>query len=772
MDSLKKSRPSLLDSKRLKPVGKYEDNKHRGEEEYEETAAEDDDIEEEVEEEDIDSVAAEEDENEEKQIEDFDDDEDDDDNEVGEEIADPVVRVVGEGSGKECNTGNSWFNFEYELDDGSNGNIVGDIIQEDIIYVHGEGYGSECLVGNNKKESDTSTTITKTPADTALDKPLISKIPETKPNNDSEKSECPKLSPLKDVQKVDFEKSKLAEIEERDKDSHSDTSASVKQSLKESETKEIKKAEVSPINGENNHKNEKILASTSSSDTQQSASSSMVNKTKVPDSENLKEIQEIPTEPENLSISKPNLENLIVAKQESKISDTNKQIHATKMSVLESLKKELRESKQKSMEKSAISIAEANKSKQPNPTILNRKRRLDDLTAQQALSIRPSNSESEIELNPENPEELPNEHTPDDIDEQDVGGKRPKIRPKQTNSELRKKVEAKKEAAKEENTSSSGGEEDSRRRRKIILPKKHADQNLLKSEETDSTKKNTNGEKQEGLALQVAGKTPAPAQKLPIRSTTCKNKPTLDEIIEKKLKKTPEKNNEKSVSVPVNEKTDVDTATKCILPPQIKSPITKPLKKTLLSQIRQEQNEEEAVPRKRTNSEDLIPPVVSDLKSSIKIEASVEATLTNDIESQKNTVERQRKRRSSEETVDNDKPEEPEAKKEVTCVNLKETESEKDANKSSANEDIEVEIKTNIVTKDSKVEPTTPIAGRRSGRRGGLSSSGFVESPQAKRTRGCVKNSTKKDKCDIKVDKTDSKEEDIISNKSKDPEVS
>jgi len=110
-------------------------------------------------------------------------------------------------------------------------------------------------------------------------------------------------------------------------------------------------------------------------------------------------------------------------------------------------------------------------------------------------------------------EEEPHEDDPT-ADDLDVGGKRIKMRPKTTNVEARRKVEAQKTQIEE--TTSSSGEEDARSRRKIIVPQ-------------------------------------------------TKQKPTLEEIIEKKLKKTaerdlPEKNDK--------EKTPEKIAEKTLPPPQ------------------------------------------------------------------------------------------------------------------------------------------------------------------------------------------------------------
>lgn len=239
----------------------------------------------------------------------------------------------------------------------------------------------------------------------------------------------------------------------------------------------------------------------------------------------------------------------------------------------------------------------------------NRKRRLADFAAPAA---RHSTSESEIDIHGEL--QLEDEQQLDD-DDLDIGGKRIKMRPKITNVEVRRKVEAQKTQIEE--TTSSSGEEDARSRRKIIAPKRHLEK-------------------------------PNPV----------KQKPTLAEIIEKKLKKTPEKPKDEQeqtaqlveqpiappVAMPAPTQVPAQPVGEITPPiaqriepvpftPPKKSPITKPLKKNLLTQIRQEESDEEATPRKRTNSETVVTAIPAPTSQGF------ESTL-------------QRKRRSSEESKD------------------------------------------------------------------------------------------------------------------------
>ncbi|XP_064554223.1 microtubule-associated protein futsch [Drosophila montana] len=266
------------------------------------------------------------------------------------------------------------------------------------------------------------------------------------------------------------------------------------------------------------------------------------------------------------------------------------------------------EAKETKDSKPGIAVSSAAPVSQDRKLMLlpNRKRRLAEFAAPAA---RQSTSESELDVHGElQLEDEQQQHLDalDNDDDLDIGGKRIKMRPKITNVEVRRKVEAQKTQIEE--TTSSSGEEDARSRRKIIAPKRHLEK-------------------------------PNPV----------KQKPTLAEIIEKKLKKTPEKPKEElpeqkpaqppppnpatmttTMTQPVNEVTPPAVAKVEPVPftPPKKSPITKPLKKNLLTQIRQEESDEEAIPRKRTNSETVVGPA--------PVNPGFESTL-------------QRKRRSSEE---------------------------------------------------------------------------------------------------------------------------
>ncbi|XP_017064348.2 remodeling and spacing factor 1 [Drosophila eugracilis] len=304
----------------------------------------------------------------------------------------------------------------------------------------------------------------------------------------------------------------------------------------------------------------------------------------------------------------------------------------------------------------------------PKPSsLLNRKRRLND--SQPAL--RNSTSESEVQ------EEEPQNDDPA-LDDIDVGGKRIKMRPKTSNIEARRKVEAQKTLIEE--TTSSSGEEDTRSRRKIVAPNP-------------------------------------------------KQKPTLEEIIEKKLKKTMERDlqekdmldkpTEKIVEKTLQTVGETTPSTSSFSPPK-KSPVTKPLKKNLLTQLRQEESEEEAIPRKRTNSETIVPAL-----------SAPNPTLGH-------PEERHRKRRSSEDTKESFSKESSPCEPPISAVSEK--------LKRNNEVDIEEEVKDPLalpVKESLSVKDQSPPleGGRRSGRRGGAAVV-HSELPQPKRTRGIAKDIT------------------------------
>ncbi|XP_068147457.1 microtubule-associated protein futsch [Drosophila tropicalis] len=331
---------------------------------------------------------------------------------------------------------------------------------------------------------------------------------------------------------------------------------------------------------------------------------------------------------------------------------------------------------------------------------------------------RQSTSESEVDA-------LEEEQQEEDLDDSDIGGKRIKMRPKISNTDARRKVEAQKTQIEETSTSSSGGEEDSRSRRKIAAPKRQ---------------------------LEKINASPATTTTTPAISNT-KQKPTLAEIIEKKLKKTPEKaattadaiveTSTKSTTRAVDSSPDATTASAAAVaaftPPK-KSPITKPLKKNLLTQIRQEESDEEATPRKRTNSETVAPPSVPPAALS--------------------TEERQRKRRSSEdakEAKESSSGEEslPAVSEKLKRNNEREqvetvSKSTQSKNKNAKSPPILIKNEEESETipktepkheeKESSPSPSKDLldslaSNRRSGRRGGAAVV-HSELPQPKRTRG------------------------------------
>ncbi|EDW75546.1 uncharacterized protein Dwil_GK23758 [Drosophila willistoni] len=344
---------------------------------------------------------------------------------------------------------------------------------------------------------------------------------------------------------------------------------------------------------------------------------------------------------------------------------------------------------------------------------------------------RQSTSESEVDA-------LEEEQQEEDLDDSDIGGKRIKMRPKISNTDARRKVEAQKTQIEETSTSSSGGEEDSRSRRKIAAPKRQ---------------------------LEKINPSPATTTTTPVTTNT-KQKPTLAEIIEKKLKKTPDKaattadatvETPKKSSTPavVSSPAAASAAAAAVFTQPKKSPITKPLKKNLLTQIRQEESDEEATPRKRTNSETVAPPSVPPAALS--------------------TEERQRKRRSSEDAKD--AKESSSGEESIPAV----------SEKLKRNNDREQEETVSKLTHSKHKSPKSPprpikneeenplASNRRSGRRGGAAVV-HSELPQPKRTRGSGGGGpTKsppdtikevKDEAAVKVEsKTENKEEEAVKEK-------
>ncbi|XP_073822555.1 uncharacterized protein [Musca autumnalis] len=338
------------------------------------------------------------------------------------------------------------------------------------------------------------------------------------------------------------------------------------------------------------------------------------------------------------------------------------------------------------------------------PPSFNRKRRLANFGTQQ--SQKNIQSESEVDVISENTEDYNNEQ--DDMDEPDVGGKRLKMRPKQSNVELRKKVEAQKAAAHEEINSSSGGEENTQRRRKLASPKKHVDRKTTKhesaknSDHNPSSSTNTNGA-HENIAPST-GKTMLSKEKPSTSDTSVtarKQKKTLEDLIDKKFKIPQEENDESNNSCPKEGAKSQTPSTK-------KSPITKPLKKNLLKQIWHEENEKQNLPDNLPECDD---------------KADETPSVVDKGKCNKNKInERQRKRHSSEEADQRVVTEEPEAKKEVLhkeFIGQSETEiikSRISVPKDSESGDNKDEVK-------EEIDEPTFIVGRRSTRRGNGTSS-------------------------------------------------
>lgn len=467
----------------------------------------------------------------------------------------------------------------------------------------------------------------------------------------------------------------------------------------------------------------------------------------------------------------------------------------------------------------AVSVASTSATTASTPhTAINRKRRLEDLTV--PATHRLSTSESEVDIHSEQQDELATE---DDLDPADVGAKRLKMRPKITNTDVRKKVEAQK--GRVEETTSSSGEEDARRRRKIITPRRQIERcvkNLKVAHEAAAKRESSQAQtskqaesaivlaEEKSVALNLTSPTtmlafppvfttvaatttalpfvsatapalpmPPPAPTFPLTPipTAGRQKPTLAEIIEKKLKKTSEKAATSEVEIPTPLTTattittvaatttnanDANSPLASFSPPK-KSPITKPLKKNLLTQLRQEESDEDSIPRKRTISDASATAAAAATETAKKLETHCgedkeqtperktperkvnESTFTECTSvlrktPDRKTPERQRKRRSSEE---------------VKVTGANESESNKEMKYEAL---VEQEAKPEVVVKKEKSPSPAAavVVGRRSSRRSAAAVI-YAELPQPKRTRGGAKATTPAatpKKANIKEEKT------------------
>lgn len=393
----------------------------------------------------------------------------------------------------------------------------------------------------------------------------------------------------------------------------------------------------------------------------------------------------------------------------------------------------------------------------------NRKRRLTDFAA---ANPRHSTSESEVDTHAElqQAEEEQQQLPEEDDDDLDVGGKRIKMRPKITNVEVRRKVEAQKTQIEE--TTSSSGEEDPRSRRKIIAPKRHLEKPL---------------------------------------NPAIKPKPTLAEIIEKKLKKTPEKLADSTpVAVnavalinavpPVQELTPpaVEKVEPSPFTPPKKSPITKPLKKNLLTQIRQEESDEEAIPRKRTNSETVTPPtppavveapLLRKRRSSEEAKESREASVDEEPPAVSEKLKRNNEEQCLVEELTMELTEKKTIEREVVPIKLEESvvkQEPKKVKQATPPPPVKEEEKPPQPIKEATpppqpikeaTPPPTPsvkeetpppaeASGRRSGRRGGAAVV-YTELPQPKRTRGGPKEKLQSKEDSPRVEEKQQEVEDV-----------
>lgn len=147
------------------------------------------------------------------------------------------------------------------------------------------------------------------------------------------------------------------------------------------------------------------------------------------------------------------------------------------------------------------------------PVSVNRKRRLSE------PKIKSSESESDQHYD-DNVEPLMNDDT---SEEEDVGGKRIKMRSKHVDTNFRKEIEAKKI---EENLSSSGSDEDDVKKRPKISPKrKKAQKDIIQAEVQPpvSEKKKKDNETVEISTPEPQIKTPSRGKKTPLKKTSPKD---------------------------------------------------------------------------------------------------------------------------------------------------------------------------------------------------------------------------------------------------------
>uniref|UniRef100_A0A1A9VZS4 PHD-type domain-containing protein n=1 Tax=Glossina brevipalpis TaxID=37001 RepID=A0A1A9VZS4_9MUSC len=735
---LKKTLSSVIDCKSEKKRNNYDENIKPILEDSSNCE------EEEIDDEDMDSAAAEEDENEEKEIEPFDDN---DEHFLSEEIQDPIIQIQGAGSGKECDVGNVWLTnvLPYFTDDYSS--FVGETIEEEFFYIHGDGLGKDCLVGNEKGNEDLS--LSTTPLFTKDSSPSNNTLMAGSPSS-VDASSCLKAKSLKistNVEEESIEMKPQATEIHSNQHNRSKVNSDLKHTIAEDDNAEGNKnsAVAEPVSTETSKddfvKNTKHCQEVCESSEEVSANEAKVevmNEEEKIVEPGLNEESDANISEEPVSIEKNNLTGFNPDAKASSPTEAKNEVEVveTKKSALESLKKELRECKQKSLENSIQSLKEINLPNASKAVVWSRKRRFNEFTSLQ--NSRPSNSESEIDINSENLEELAQEsQVGEDLV---VGGKRLKMRPKQINPEIRKKVEAQKVAANDETTSSSSGEEDSRSRRKIISPKKQLQKNDGASLSTSVSRNSEQAEigdlkkmEEEVNCSTVVNTVSKTAQ------VTAKCRPSLAEIIEKKLKRSCRRTDATSTDV-----AKIESISPSNNIPQTKdSHILQPLKKNLLTQLRQKEKEsdDETIPRKRTNSDNSTTKTVDE-----NIIDAIETDCKKDnpaLSIQEQTSERQTKLNNSAKILQNEfEKEKNNAESKYTnlkaCADLEEV--PEDVKKKDVN-DVEKK-ETSHVKKDDSFETQKSVSNRRSGRRGGANII-YAELPQPKRTRNGSRNVAK-----------------------------
>lgn len=454
---------------------------------------------------------------------------------VGEAIEEEVQHINGDGDGYSCDVGNLWhLNLFDDEEQAEALQIVGEAIMDDPFHVFGDGFGHDCQVGNRKEASEV---LMPAPIENVLAKVGSSLHEDCVMDNEA--------MIRREGRKNDGEQ--VSNDDDVDHNRHSDDK-DFTVSLQDQHQREKSKL-ITVINNPENDKQGEMS------------------------------VQKKEEEIKDGDDGGGEVKNITETKQESQkptLSNFTK-----KMLALETVKKELRASKQKSLQK-----IQETRTLNSTATINRRKRRLDQFTATPARSY--SNSESELDLNSEsniNSTILMDDNT---SGREDVGGKRIKIRPKRANNELRKKIEAQKVAQKmDENTSSSSSSGEEQTNSLVKRSTKHHQQ-VMKVFPAGSTNNGMISQKVDPILKVNEHSLEIAAEKEEDNATTTSSvlsypktagKHVLSECgVEVETKKLAMPDSETTVELSNNAKDNISNA------------IIQPLKKNLLAQVRQETN--------------------------------------------------------------------------------------------------------------------------------------------------------------------------------------